>query len=37
MGINKRLKSKVVKDPADLYIQPLKYFLGMLYYLVFNI
>ena len=37
MRINKRLKSEVVRDPANFYIQSLKYFLGMLYYLVFNI
>ena len=37
MRINKRLKSKVVKDLADFYIQFLKYFLGILRRLVFNI
>ena len=37
MRVNKCLKSKVVRDPADFYIQSLEYFLGLLYYLVFNI
>jgi len=37
MYINKRLKSKVVRDPANFYIQSLKYFLGILRRLVFNI
>jgi len=37
MRVDKRLKSKVVGDPADFYIQSLKYFLGMLHCLVFNV
>ena len=37
MCVNKRLKSKMVKDLTDFCIQSLKYFPSMLYYLVFNI
>ena len=37
MRINKCLKSKVIKNLANFYIQSLKYFLGIFYYLVFNI
>jgi hypothetical protein len=37
MHINKCLKSKVVKDPANLYIWSFKYFPGTLRRLVFNI
>ena len=37
MHINKRLKSEVVRDPADFCIQSIEYFLGMLCRLVFNI
>ena len=37
MCINKRLKSEVVRDPANFCIQSLEYFPGMLRRLVFNI
>ena len=37
MRVDKRLKSEVVRDPADFYIQSVEYFPGMLYYLIFNI
>ena len=37
MCVNKYLKFKVARDLADFYIQSLKYFLGILHRLVFNI
>ena len=37
MRVDERIKSKVVRDLANFYIQSLKYFLGTPRRLIFNI